>query len=124
VALAVFALGLSFVGISSAEQARSLATCYPRAANNPMYDGSAQGVGFARCESGSPCYLFDVRLVTSSGTVLSEWLNTQYPRCGFYGEYGWPTGNAYCKGRYIHTFFYINVGGTGKSHTSSTILCT
>ena len=84
---------------------------------------TAQGVGRATCSSPAPCYYFDVRLANRLGGFLAEWKNTSVPQCGMSGWYDWPTGEKYCLNQYVHSFFYMNVNGSGMSSTSGERLC-
>ena len=119
-ALIVIALGTA--GAGSARQARGLGTCTPSAWTN-AYSGDAQAVGVANCQAGAPCYYFDVRLVTSSGTVLKEWLSTYATHCPPSGSESFPTARTYCQHQYVHSFFYMNLAGTGKSYTTGNVSC-
>ena len=121
VATAVLYLAL-VVGAGSASQVRSMASCTPSAYNN-VGSGQGQAVGVSNCGSPAPCFLFDVRLTTRGGSLLTERLNTNHPLCGYNGSYPWPTGNTPCHGYYVHSFFYMNVNGAGSSFTSSDTLC-
>jgi hypothetical protein len=108
-----------FGGSADATTRHTFATCTPSAYS---YLGQKQieAIGTARCDSGAPCYYFDVRAASSSGKVLREWLNTS--TCWSGGQQ-WATGFANCAGLYVHSFFYINVGGTGKSYTTGDAWC-
>ncbi len=60
-------------------------------------------------------WAYDVRLVNRAGTALAETLHTAQDQSGSGDRW---TPLATCTGAYIHNFYYINVGGTGKSDTS------
>lgn len=65
------------------------------------------------CDSGEQFY-FDIRLVNLAGDILARTIGDVA------GVNSWPvsTPTVSCAGANVHSFLYINVGGTGKSDTS------
>lgn len=105
---------------------RSLATCSPTArvpavwppggiGTNP-WDGYA--LGDVNCDSGAPSWYYTIRLANHAGSTLTE--SSGGPASG--GSQV-STATVVCTGAIVHSFLYINVGGTGKSDTSGEVNC-
>ena len=75
----------------------------------------SKGGGHTACDAGAPNWAYDVRLVNRAGTALAETLHTAQDQSGSGDRW---TPLVTCTGAYIHNYYYINVGGTGKSDTS------
>jgi len=114
----ILALGLILVAIAvlaASGNARSLATCTPSTWIPVPVSHQSKGGGHTACDAGAPMWAYDVRLVNRAGTALAETLHTAQDQSGSGDRW---TPLATCTGAYIHNFYYINVGGTGKSDTS------
>jgi hypothetical protein len=108
----IAALVAAFV-IAPTAESRALA-CDPVARLPQGYDSS--NIGWAEAES-STCGFYEfwsytLKLVNRAGAALQTDTGTLQ---GYAYLYGTSTG---CAGAYVHTFFYMNVSGAGKSDTS------
>src|SRR5581483_6192370 len=113
---AVILAAFAAVATVPAGHARSMATCSPTALiPYPSIYHQAYGAGYASCDSGAPAWAYTVRLVNRAGSILAYAEDDSFDNYGS-GERDTPVAN--CAGAYVHSFFYINVGGTGKSSTS------
>lgn len=117
VALVVAAIAAAVMAASASPgHARSLATCSPTAyVPIPSIYHQAYGAGYASCDAGAPAWAYTVKLVNRAGSTLAYAEDDNFDNYGS-GERDTPVAN--CAGAYVHSFFYINVGGTGKSSTS------
>lgn len=103
------------LGVASATS-RSLATCTP-IADVPYYDAGSHtgaGQGHTNCDAGAPSRYFTIRLANRAGSSLTEWSDGPVSGSSYVS-----TNVVYCTGAIIHSFLYINVGGSGKSDTSA-----
>jgi hypothetical protein len=74
------------------------------------------GGGWGIALANLPCTgSYTIRLVNNAGNILREDSGT--------GSGGVQTSNTVCAGAIVHTFIYVNVGGTGMSDTSGTVPC-
>jgi hypothetical protein len=98
---------------------RSFATCNPNA-YVPILDvgRTAYARGFTSCDAGAPSWNYTIRLANHAGDVL-----TQASGGPVNGSSTVSTAATGCAGAIVHSFLYINVGGTGKSDTSGEISC-
>ena len=114
-ALAI-ALGVAF----AVPEARSLAlaTCAPTA-YVPVISGSqTQAKGLGTCEPGAPTWQYTIKLVNRAGSTLAETTGGPWS-----GSHAVNTSTVSCAGAYVHSYLYMNVGGTGKSDTSGEVGC-
>ncbi|HEX5585126.1 hypothetical protein [Gaiella sp.] len=95
--------------------ARTLATCTPSTWVPAFVSHQTKGGGHTACDAGAPNWAFDVRLVNHVGTILAENLHTAMDQSGSGDRW---TALTTCTGAIVHNFYYINVGGAGKSKTS------
>lgn len=95
--------------------ARTLATCTPSTWVPAFVSHQTKGGGHTACDAGAPNWAYDVRLVNHVGTILAENLHTAMDQSGSGDRW---TALTTCTGATVHNFYYINVGGTGKSDTS------
>jgi hypothetical protein len=93
---------------------RALATCTPFASTPAVPQHQSWGRGSTFCDNGASSYTYNVRLVNRAGNIL-----TQSSGGPLLGSQGLTTGVVSCAGAYVHSFLYINVGGSGKSSTST-----
>ena len=115
VAALLFVVGATEALAAPGADSRVLATCAP-IANVPSVDSGShtgQATGKGLCDAGAPTWLYTIRLVNRAGSALAE--TSGGP---FSGTHQVSTSTASCAGAYVHTYLYINVGGTGKSDTS------
>jgi hypothetical protein len=102
---------------------RTAATCTVGARNNLGFSGSGQGIGTTHCDNNAPCMTPDTKFISAStGQILQEG-KAYSPFCGYWGDREWATNMRYCYGAYVYTNFYDNIGGVGKSFTTSQQLC-
>jgi hypothetical protein len=114
-ALAV-ALGIAFAVPEA--RSRALATCNPTA-YVPVISGSqSEGKGIGTCDAGAPSWQYTVRLVNRAGDILAQTSGGPWS-----GTHTVSTSTVSCAGAYVHSYLYINVGGTGKSDTSGEVGC-
>jgi len=116
--LVAVALVCSLVSLGvSAHQvgARTLATCTPSTWVPAFVSHQTKGGGHTECDAGAPNWAYDVRLVNHVGTILAENLHTTQDQSGSGDRW---TALTTCTGAIVHNFYYINVGGAGKSDTS------
>ena len=114
-ALAI-ALGIAFAVPEA--RSRALATCNP-AANVPVISGSqSQGKGVGTCDPGAPSWQYTVKLVNRAGDALAQTSGGPLS-----GSHTVTTSMVACAGAYVHSYLYMNVGGTGKSDTSGEVGC-
>jgi hypothetical protein len=114
-ATVVCAIGAIVAATAPGAGSRALATCTP-IANVPSVDSGSktgQATGKGLCDAGAPSWLYTIRLVNRAGNALAE--TSGGP---FWGTHQVSTSTVSCAGAYVHTYLYINVGGTGKSDTS------
>lgn len=109
-AMLAITLGIATQAASS----RSLATCTP-VADVPYYGPSHTGAGegHTNCDAGAPSWNFTIRLANRAGSSLTQWSDGPVSGSSYVS-----TATVYCTGAIIHSYLYINVGGTGKSDTS------
>ena len=118
-AVAVLTVTLAVGGVASGiaapdAQSRQLVACSPSAQVPLVYtDLTARAVAdVSYCSSG---WNYTIRLKNRAGSTIWE-------DVGYSPAYNGTTtivgSRKSCAGAYVHTFFYMNVGGTGKSDTS------
>lgn len=108
-AVLVTAAAASVVFAGSAPQARA-SGCAPQA----YTPGVAGGRGIALANL--PCYgTYTINLVNNAGDVIRSDSGS--------ASGGVQTLTTVCAGAIVHTFIYVNVGGTGMSDTSGTVPC-
>lgn len=114
--IAVLAGFIVMIGMyATTGNARILATCTPQTWIPVPVSHQSKGGGHTACDAGAPNWAYDVRLVNRAGTALAETLHTAQDQSGSGDRW---TPLVTCTGAYIHNYYYINVGGTGKSDTS------
>jgi hypothetical protein len=115
-ALAI-AVGVAFAVPEA--RSRALATCNP-AANVPVISGTqSQGKGVGTCDPGAPSWQYTVKLVNRAGDILAQTSGGPWT-----GSHNVSTSTVSCAGAFVHSYLYMNVGGTGKSDTSGEADCT
>jgi hypothetical protein len=99
-------------------QSRILATCTPTAYTPSVDFGQriGQANGEATCDAGAPSWSYSIYLRNHAGSDL-----TSASGGPFTGNRLLGTNWVGCAGAVLHTFLYMNVGGTGKSDTSGEI---
>jgi hypothetical protein len=113
-ACAVFAIA-SGVAVAVPEAgSRALATCSPTA-YVPVIGNShtTQATGIGTCDQGAPTWQYTIRLANRAGSALAETSGGPWS-----GTHNVSTSIVSCAGAYVHSYLYMNVGGTGKSDTS------
>jgi hypothetical protein len=114
-ALAI-AVGIAFAVPEA--RSRALATCNP-AASVPVISGTqSQGKGVGTCDPGAPSWQYTIKLVNRAGDILAQTSGGPWT-----GSHTVTTSLVSCAGAYVHSYLYINVGGTGKSDTSGEVGC-
>ena len=114
-ALAI-ALGIAFAVPEA--RSRALATCNPTA-YVPVISGSqSQAKGLGGCEPGAPSWQYTIKLVNRAGDTLAQTSGGPWN-----GSHNVSTSTVSCAGAYVHSYLYMNVGGTGKSDTSGETGC-
>jgi hypothetical protein len=113
--LVVAILGVSLALGTGRANSRLLATCTP-VADIPYYgpQHTGAGEGHTNCDAGAPSWYFTIRLANRAGDSLTQWSDGPVSGSSYVS-----TDVVYCTGAIIHSFLYINVGGTGKSDTSA-----
>lgn len=117
-ACAALAIALGIAYAVPEARSRALATCNP-AANVPVISGSeSQGKGVGTCDAGAPTWQYTIRLVNRAGDILAQTSGGPWS-----GSHTVTTSLVSCAGAYVHSYLYMNVGGTGKSDTSGEVGC-
>jgi hypothetical protein len=112
-ACAVLAIALGIAFAVPDARSRALATCAPTAYVPVVSNSQSQAKGTGTCDSGAPTWQYTIRLANHSGGTLAE--STGGP---WSGSHDVATSVVSCAGAIIHSYLYMNVGGTGKSDTS------
>lgn len=108
-------IAAAILAMPETAETRALSHCHPSAqVPNVSYPSGQAWAIVDPCGSG---WNYSIHLKNRAGDTLGGG-----PDSGYASAYG---GNTYiygawlgCAGAYVHTFFYMNVGGTGKSDTS------
>ena len=106
------AAAASVAFMTAAPDAATASVCSPQAYVPSVSGGYGYAQGYLPC-GGS----FTLRLANAAGSSLGETSSSCSSACGV------SYGPIRCAGAIVHTFLYVNVGGSGMSDTSGSIQC-